>query len=696
MLFPKDGSSLSNPNVIQVTHMDWTIDVDFDAKILHGIVTYTLKYNTTTSNNASSILQLDTSNLNISKVVSVNKDAAEEELSYELRENNKQQHLGSQLCITLLSTEEEDKREVRIYYKTTPQSSAIQFLDAAQTAGKKHPYLFTQCQAIHARSLLPCQDRPGVKATYTARVTVPSWATCVMSAVEVKTTEEEIQKKTTNDDDDKKVYRWEQRIPISSYLIAMAVGELDCRTVSDRCRVWSEPSVVDAAAYDFQQTEEFLQIAEELSGIPYVWGRYDLLCLVPSFPFGGMENPCLTFVTPTLLTGDRSLADVVAHEIAHSWTGNLVTNATWDHFWLNEGWTTWFQRKIMARIHKSDQFFDFDAIGGYKTLQDTVSSEGLPTEFKSLVLDIQDRDPDDAYSSIAYEKGFNLLYTLEQRVGTKEFEAFFRAYLSKYQSQTITSEEFRTFFMTQFNENETVKDFDWDTWLYKPGMPPTKPNFDHTLAEESQKLAVAWYEYDNSSNKNDSSLPNNNTKVNLKEWSSDQIICFLDTLLEMTTKTTGDDDENNNASPLSISTLTSMKELYELDKTCNSEILFRFCQLCIKAEDQDILPIVIRFITTQGRMKFTRPLYRALYTSKMASQLAVDTFLQHSTIYHPICTKMIASDLSISSEEEQKKKKNSNDGTNAKGTTTTTTLVVVAAAIVSIAIGVLAAGKRRR
>jgi len=696
MLFPKDGSSLSNPNVIQVTHMDWTIDVDFDAKILHGIVTYTLKYNTTTSNNASSILQLDTSNLNISKVVSVNKDAAEEELSYELRENNKQQHLGSQLCITLLSTEEEDKREVRIYYKTTPQSSAIQFLDAAQTAGKKHPYLFTQCQAIHARSLLPCQDRPGVKATYTARVTVPSWATCVMSAVEVKTTEEEIQKKTTNDDDDKKVYRWEQRIPISSYLIAMAVGELDCRTVSDRCRVWSEPSVVDAAAYDFQQTEEFLQIAEELSGIPYVWGRYDLLCLVPSFPFGGMENPCLTFVTPTLLTGDRSLADVVAHEIAHSWTGNLVTNATWDHFWLNEGWTTWFQRKIMARIHKSDQFFDFDAIGGYKTLQDTVSSEGLPTEFKSLVLDIQDRDPDDAYSSIAYEKGFNLLYTLEQRVGTKEFEAFFRAYLSKYQSQTITSEEFRTFFMTQFNENETVKDFDWDTWLYKPGMPPTKPNFDHTLAEESQKLAVAWYEYDNSSNKNDSSLPNNNTKVNLKEWSSDQIICFLDTLLEMTTKTTGDGDENNNASPLSISTLTSMKELYELDKTCNSEILFRFCQLCIKAEDQDILPIVIRFITTQGRMKFTRPLYRALYTSKMASQLAVDTFLQHSTIYHPICTKMIASDLSISSEEEQKKKKNSNDGTNAKGTTTTTTLVVVAAAIVSIAIGVLAAGKRRR
>jgi len=438
--YPKDGTSLSNPNEIEVTHMDWTIDVDFDKKTLHGNVRYTLKYNDTTTDD-NKVLQLDTNNLIIHRVIS-DQDC---DCDYELISSKKEkEHLGSQLCITLPT----DTKQIIIIYETTVQSSAIQFLDASQTSGKKYPYLFTQCQAIHARSLLPCQDRPGVKASWTAQVTVPEWATCVMSAVQIEKKEDKIEKEYDNDDNTTptKTYYWEQRIPVSSYLIAMAVGQLECRTISDRCRVWSEPAVVDAAASDFDQTEEFLKIAEEISGIPYAWGRYDLLCLVPSFPYGGMENPCLTFVTPTLLTGDKSLADVIAHEIAHSWTGNLVTNATWDHFWLNEGWTMWFQRKIMARIHNSDKFFDFDAMGGYKSLQDTLTSEGLPEKFKSLVLDIQDNDPDDAYSSIAYEKGFALLYTLEQKVGATEFQNFFRTYLQKYQSETVTSEKFREFF----------------------------------------------------------------------------------------------------------------------------------------------------------------------------------------------------------------------------------------------------------
>ena len=212
-------------------------------------------------------------------------------------------------------------------------------------------------------------------------------------------------------EDTNKIYGWNQPVPISSYLIAMAVGDIVKIDLSDRCAIWSEPSVVESAAYEFAQTEEFLKDAEQLAGMDYVWGRYDLLCLPPSFPYGGMENPCLTFVTPTLLAGDRSLADVVAHEIAHSWTGNLVTNATWEHFWLNEGWTTWFQRKIMSKIRLDDLFLDFDATSGYKNLQDDVNR--MPDEYTSLIPKLGDSDPDECFSSVPYEKGFNLLYALE-------------------------------------------------------------------------------------------------------------------------------------------------------------------------------------------------------------------------------------------------------------------------------------------
>ena len=289
----------------------------------------------------------------------------------------------------------------------------------------------------------------------------------------------------------------------------------------------------------------------------------------------------------------------------------------------------------MARIHNNDKFLDFDAIGGYKHLTDTVKRE-MPLEFTRVVLDIGDRDPDDSYSSVAYEKGFNLLWALEKRVGTPAFEQFFQAYIAKFASKTVTSEEFRTFFNQHFKDKAAViKDFDWNTWLYSPGMPPENPNFDRTLAEASEKLAIAWFEVDRSGKM----VP----RENLKSWSSDQITCFLDALLDLC------EDQ-----PLKLETLTAMKHQYGFEMTKNSEILFRFCQLAIAAEDESIVPVVVRFITTQGRMKFTRPLYKALYHSKMASDLAVKTFLENKDFYHPICTKMVASDLSVALGDDDK------------------------------------------
>lgn len=354
-----DLSSFSNPEKAVVTHLDWTANIDFEAQIIQAEATYTVVAQANCHE-----LSLDTSALRIQSIKTFDGEPLDYTVHPQVRGKP---HLGQKLTVEL-PQHKNDNCRITIVYQTTDGCSAAQWLPPSQTAGKKYPYLFTQCQAIHARSLLPCQDRCGVKMTYNAIVTVPSWGTCVMSAL----------LESTQHVDDSTVYSWKQPVPISSYLFALAVGELEKKDLSKRCAIWSEPGTIQAAAFEFSETEEFLSLAEKIAGKDYVWQRYDLLCLPPSFPYGGMENPCLTFVTPTLyvfhwhemkcttvdcynlscaspilsfllyrLAGDRSLADVVAHEIAHSWTGNLVTNATWDHFWLNEGWTTWFQRELL-------------------------------------------------------------------------------------------------------------------------------------------------------------------------------------------------------------------------------------------------------------------------------------------------------------------------------------------------------------
>lgn len=299
-----DLSSYSKPEEAVVTHLDWAISVDFSKEALLAEATYSVHV----LKPGATGLNLDTAHLDI---VAVNDFDTGNSLGFVLHplENNKP-HLGRRLEIDLPKLLDGNGNcRITVFYRTTNLCSALQWLPPAQTAGKKYPYLFTQCQAIHARSLVPCQDRCGVKMTYTANVTVPNWATCVMSALPKAT--------QTSDDGTKKFCTWDQPVPISSYLLALAVGDLVKMDISDRCGIWSEPSVVQSAAHEFSETEEFLSTAEAITGMEYVWQRYDLLCLPPSFPYGGMENPCLTFVTPTLLAGDKSLADVVAHEIAH-------------------------------------------------------------------------------------------------------------------------------------------------------------------------------------------------------------------------------------------------------------------------------------------------------------------------------------------------------------------------------------------
>jgi leukotriene-A4 hydrolase len=287
----------------------------------------------------------------------------------------------------------------------------------------------------------------------------------------------------------------------------------------------------------------------------------------------------------------------------------------------------------MSRIKDNPRFLDFDAIEGRKAMTDSIQS--MTPKHTCLVLDIGDDDPDDSYSIVSYEKGFTFLLYLERLVGTPKFEAFFQAYVKRFAAQTLTSDDFKSFFLEHFADStDKVKEVDWDVWFYAEGMPPVLPPLDQSMARSSQDLAHIWIGVD----RRGQAPPSKNEMIS---WSSLQIVCFLDAL-QVESATT----------PLRISTLLEMDELYHLASSTNSEILMRYCELAIRAEDASILPIAIRFITTQGRMKFVRPLYKLLYQSEMGNELAVTTFLQHKDFYHPICAKMVAIDLKVAGTKE--------------------------------------------
>jgi leukotriene-A4 hydrolase len=336
----KDFSSLSNYHEVTITHIKLKWNVDFGAQIFSGSVEHSMKVLA----DGTKEVHFDSSHIHILEEGIVINNS----IPAKFRVEDPHEVLGSRIVVEIpIDLRQKDTTfTIRFLYAIDPAASAVQWLPASATQGGEFPFVFTQSQAIHARSLLPCMDSPAVKATYAATVAAPKWCTVLMSALA----------KGTSTDETSNIFEWEQPIPTPAYLIALAGGRLSSKDVSDRVRIWAEPDLIDAAHFEFDETEEFLKTAEEITDCPYVWTRYDVLCMPPSFPYGGTENVCLTFATPTLLAGDKSLADVIAHEIAHSWTGNLVTNHTWDHFWLNEGWTVWLERKIISKYKKNVEF----------------------------------------------------------------------------------------------------------------------------------------------------------------------------------------------------------------------------------------------------------------------------------------------------------------------------------------------------
>ncbi|KAK4884144.1 hypothetical protein RN001_000415 [Aquatica leii] len=604
-LSPLDPSSHSRPEVVIVTEIRLNLTVDFKKKTFKGFVDLTVKK----LDRLATEVVLDALDLNISEIFDKDFKAR---LNYVIHPPI--DLYGSKLVVTL-PVEDKDSYNVRIHYETSSKATGLQWLEPQQTAGKKHPYVFSQLQPIHARSFLPCQDTPYVKAPYKATITTSPELTALMSAIcESRTTE-----------NDFTVTKFVQKVPMCSYVIAIAIGAIKGKRIGPRTTVWTEEPMLEEVAYEFANTEMQLQKAEEICG-PYQWGIYDLLVLPPSFPYGGMENPCLNFITPTLLAGDRSLANGTAHEIVHSWTGNSITSCNWEHFWLNEGFTVFIDRKILGRMVNSQEQ-DFEAYCGAVQLRDVISELGEDNPITCLVVDLENTHPDDSYSLVPYEKGYIFLRYLEDLVGgASEFEPFLRKYLHQFQFKTLNSTDFKSYFETYFINKSQIQQIDWNKWLYAPGMPPVIPSYDMTLVKLCNKYKELWLSWDVTEE-----VPF--TKEEIKELKVTQVIQLLQDVVE--------------ADPQPIKKLEILQDLFDFASTKNAEIKFRWLRIGLKAQWEPTIKETIEWINVVGRMKFVRPLYRALYKWRQGRNAAIENFHKNHQYMMHVTAYTVRKDLNI-------------------------------------------------
>lgn len=608
MASTRDPNTFSNYNQWKTKHTDVDLAIDFEEQRLAGNVSLSLE--SLTENESEEVI-LDTSYLDIK---SINIEGLK---STEWYVKDRTEPFGSPLFIKIPGGASKGSLiTVGITLLTTEKCTAIQWLKPAQTSNKKFPYMFSQCQAIHNRSIFPCQDTPDVKSTYTFRIRspLPVVASGLFTGASKFKQKEDKNRGTL-------LYSFEQLIPIPSYLFAIASGDIATASIGPRSLVSTGPEELSRAKWELEEdTENFIEIAENII-FSYPWTQYNVLVLPPSFPYGGMENPIFTFATPTIVSGDRGNVDVIAHELSHSWSGNLVSNASWEHFWLNEGWTTYLERRIIAAVH-GEAHRDFSAIIGWKALEDSVTLFGSDHEFTKLVIDLKGRDPDDAFSSIPYEKGFHLLYYLEKLLGKPTFDRFIPHYFEKWSHKSLDSYEFKStlleFFKSCPTSQSKLESVDWNTWFHKPGLPP-KPQFDTSLADICYSLAKKW--------QSEKYIPDIS---DISGWSANQVVVFLEQV-QLFSK------------PLSVSQSRTMGQVYSLIESQNVEITSRYFAIGLMARDPSVYQVTADLLGKVGRMKFVRPLYRRLV--QVNRQLALETFERNKDFYHPICRALVQKDL---------------------------------------------------
>ena len=618
----RDVHSFSNPELVKAKHLELDLSVDFQTKILTGTATWTIERQQGAP--ATAPLILDTRGITIDGVDEGAGNGAQADdfrpAKYELGKS--EPIFGSPLTITLSP----GTTRVRISYKTSPEASGLQWLDPAGTAGKKDPFLFSQSQAIHARSWVPCQDSPGVRFTYEATVHAPKGLVAVMAA--------DTPKGQTRAEADGS-FRFSIKQPIPSYLMALAVGDLVFRPLGPRTGVVAEPSMLAACVFEFADVEKMIDTVEKRFG-PYRWGRYDILVLPPSFPFGGMENPKLTFATPTILAGDRSLVALIAHELAHSWSGNLVTNATWRDFWLNEGFTTYLEGRITEEIYGKERA-DMDDVLALAKLQ--ADMKKIPPPDQILHIDLSGRDPDDGVTSIAYDKGALFIKSLEEAYGREKFDVFLKAYFDHFAFQSITTDQFVEYLKKNLLEKPiaefqgqgkaaglTAKAFDpagmaidLNEWLEKPGLPKGYPVPKSTKLEAIDRIEKDWI---------DGKLDTNDLEAEV--WSTQEWMRFLESLPEKTP----------------TEKLTSLDKRYGLTAKGNAEIVSQWLLVAVRNQYTPADEKLENFLMTVGRRKFIVPLYTEMKKTPEGLARAKAIFAKAKSGYHPIAAETIGKLLS--------------------------------------------------
>ncbi len=576
-----DPHTFARPEEAVVKHLDLDITVDFERKVLSGKATCQIE----NRKNAQHII-LDTRDLIIEKVTLDQNEPAQFSLGDEVK------FMGRSLTIHC----KPETKSVTVYYHTSPSASALQWLTKEQTAGKKAPFFFTQSEAILARTWAPCQDSPGIRFTYSATVRVPKGLMAVMSA----------ENPTTVNTDG--IYHFNMPQPIPAYLLALAVGDFVFKPIGKLTGVYAESVTIDKAVYEFADLDKMVDAAEKLYGA-YEWGRYDLIVLPPSFPFGGMENPRLTFCTPTILAGDRSLVSLVAHELAHSWSGNLVTNATWNDFWMNEGFTVYFENRIMEALY-GKSFSDMQSLLGLEDLKETMTDLGHTSIDTHLKLSLKDRDPDDGMNDVAYEKGHFLLLLIEQTVGREKFDAFLKSYFQKHKFQTITTEQFLAEYRNDLikDDSAAAKKIDIERWVYGPGIPDNCPQITSERFNAVDATVEAW--------KKGTSAKNLNTK----DYSSNEWQRFIRILPQQMT----------------VAQMKELDDAFHFTNSGNSEILAVWFDHVIANKYETGYPALENFLENVGRRKFCKPLYASLAKTPGGLELAKKIYAKARPNYHSI------------------------------------------------------------
>ncbi len=582
-----DPHSFAEFERVRIEHISLDLDANLRARTLAGHVVLDLDR----VDPGFQRLVLDTRDLDIRDVNAIRPDGSYLPVSW--RFGADEDHLGQPLVVVLPAGIE----QVRIDYATSPEAFGLQWLDGEQTSSGR-PFMFSQSQPHYARTWVPLQDTPAVRYTFEATIRGPRDLMVVMGA-----------DGNAFERNDTGEYRFEMPEPIPSYLMAIAIGDLVFEEIGPRTGVFAEPEWIERAADEFDVLEEMLEIGENLYG-EYRWGRYDLLVLPPSFPFGGMENPRLSYVTPTIIAGDGSLLALVAHELAHSWSGNLVTNAAWRDLWLNEGFTVYFEARIMEALYGTEIRDQLARLGWDRLL---TSLEGLEARDQMLVRDLSDRDPEQAFIRVPYDMGRFFLDWIEYRVGREAFDDFLRAYFDHFAFQSITTEDFLDYLEEHLlapSDAALTRD-EVDQWLFEPGMPE--------LALEIEPHTDAFVEVDEWR----------------KRWLADEV--GLDDLPEDDWSVfqwqhflQGLEDR------LDAETMAEMDARFGLVEQQNYEILFLWLMRSIEAQYEPGVQRLERFLLEVGRNKFTRPLYAALAESDWGRDWAIEVYERARPGYHPL------------------------------------------------------------